>query len=143
MRIAILSAALLALAAATGSASAQSLELRKMRAAEEAKLTTALALTNRKCGTEIKARILWPSFDEAETLKTAVAPFCQAALDAIEDLCGDDMGKAAVKEKIRSVACGGAAEPAADLADGEVGFHLALKPNQNKLLVRGVLEKKL
>lgn len=121
---------------------AQSLEVKKMRAGEEAKMSTAVDLTNKRCGTAIKVQFNWAGFDEAASLKTAVAPYCQAALDAIEDLCGDDMGKQAVKEKVKTITCGGAAAPTADLVDGDVKFDFALAPNQNKLLVRGILEKK-
>lgn len=68
---------------------------------------------------------------------------CQAALDAIEDLCGEDTGKSASKEKVKTVTCGGATEPNADFADGNVTFNFALGPNKNKLLVRDMQEKKL
>lgn len=127
-----------------GQASAESLEVRKMHAQQEADLATALAITNAKCGSALTATIDWTSFDEAVTLKTAVKPFCQAALDAIEDLCGDDMVKDAVATKVKTVTCVGAAEPAASLAeDGNLTFSFSLTPNQNKLLVRDYLGKNL
>lgn len=133
-----------ALVALATTASAQSLEVKKSRAGEEAKMATTVALTNQRCGgTAIKVQFNWSSFNEAEILKISVAPFCQAALDAIEDLCGEETGKSAIKEKVKTVTCGGAAGPNADFADGNVTFNFALGPNQNKLLVRDMLEKKL
>jgi hypothetical protein len=122
---------------------AESLEVRKMRAQQEAELATALALTNGRCGGALTATIDWSSFDEAETLKSAVKPYCQAALDAIEDLCGDDMVKQAINEKVKTVTCVGASEPSASLVDGNLSFKFSLTPNQNKLLVRDYLGKNL
>jgi len=128
--------------AATHSAWAQSLETRKMRAEQEAALGAQVALTNKKCGTNITARIDWTTFDEAEVLTKHVTSWCQAALDAVEDLCGDALGKEAVT-KVKSITCAGAATPAAALKDGELTFSFSLTPNQNKLLVRTYLEKNL
>ena len=62
----------LVLLAATHSGWAQSLETRKMRAEQEAALGTQVALTNKKCGTSITARIDWTTFDEAEVLTKRV-----------------------------------------------------------------------
>src|SRR5262249_43292993 len=70
-----------------------SLEARKMQAQQEADLTDKVALTNQRCGSHVTAAIDWSTFNEAEVLKTAVTPYCAAALDAIEDICGDDLGK--------------------------------------------------
>ena len=120
-----------------------SLEAKKMQAQEDAELTDKLALTNQTCGSHVKAVIDWSSFNEAETLKTSVTPFCAAALDAIEDICSDDLGKQAISEKVKTVTCAGAAAPAASFADGALTFSFSLTPNQNKLLVRDYLEKSL
>ena len=120
-----------------------SLEAKKMQAQQEADLTDKLALTNQTCGSHVKATIDWSSFNEADTLKTAVTPFCAAALDAIEDICSDDLGKQAISEKVKTVTCAGAAAPAASFADGALTFSFSLTPNQNKLLVRDYLERSL
>jgi hypothetical protein len=120
-----------------------SLEAKKMQAQQEADLTDKLALTNQTCGSHVKATIDWGSFNEAETLKTSVTPFCAAALDAIEDICSDNLGKQAISEKVKTVTCAGASAPAASFADGALTFSFSLTPNQNKLLVRDYLEKSL
>jgi len=120
-----------------------SLEARKMQAQQEADLTDKVALTNQRCGSHVAATIDWSSFNEAETLKTSVTPFCAAALDAIEDICGDDLGKQTIIEKVKTVTCAGAAAPAASFTDGALTFSFSLTPNQNKLLVRDYLEKNL
>jgi hypothetical protein len=125
------------------STSAQSLETRKMRAEQEAALGGQVALTNKKCGTSLTARIDWNTFDEAEVLTKRVMSWCQAALDAVEDICGDALGKEALMTKVKSITCAGAATPAATLKDGDLTFAFSLTPNQNKLLVRTYLEKNL
>jgi hypothetical protein len=115
-----------------------------MRTQQEADLAKALELTNGKCGSNLTAKIDWTTFDEAATMKSAVKPYCQAALDAIEDLCSDDLAKEAILAKVKTVTCIGAAEPAASLAeDGNLTFSFSLTPNQNKLLVRDYLSKNL
>ena len=121
----------------------ESLEAKKMHAQQEADLTDKLALTNQTCGSHVTATIDWRTFDEAEVLKTAVTPYCAAALDAIEDICGDALGKQAVTEKVKNVTCAGASAPSASFADGALTFSFSLTPNQNKLLVRDYLEKSL
>ena len=122
---------------------ADSLEAKKMHAQQEADLTDKLALTNQRCGSHVKAAIDWTTFSEPDVLKTAVTPYCAAALDAIEDICGDDLGKQAITEKVKTVTCAGASAPAASFADGALTFSFSLAPNQNKLLVRDYLEKSL
>jgi hypothetical protein len=140
----VLAGSALLVAIAIVPARADSLEARKMHAHEEADLATQLDLTNRACGGSLQAKIDWSTFDPAEALKKGVVAWCRAGLDAIEDLCGDDMGKQAVKEKVKMLTCAGAAEPSATLSqDGNLIFKFSLTPNQNKLLVRGYLEKNL
>jgi hypothetical protein len=134
----------LALAAATSPVQAQSLEMKKFQAAQQADLDKALALTNQRCGTKIIAGFDWKTFDDPDLLKKGATPYCVAALDAIEDLCSDAIGKEAIQSKVKALTCVGAATPTADISDdGKVTFGFALAPNQNKLLVRGILEKKL
>ena len=131
------------LVAVAGTASAESLAAKKMHAEQEADLSDRLALTNQTCGSHVTAKIDWSSFDEADALKNAVTPYCAAALDAIEDLCSDSLGKQAVTEKVKTVTCAGASAPAASFADGALTFSFSMTPNQNKLLVRDYLEKSL
>jgi len=133
----------LVLLALTSSTWAQSLETRKMRAEQEAALGEQVARTNKKCGTSLTAHIDWNTFDEAEVLTKRVTSWCQAALDAVEDICGDALGKEALTTKLKSITCAGSATPAAVLKDGDLTFSFSLTPNQNKLLVRTYLEKHL
>ena len=90
----------LVLLAVTSSTWAQSLETRKIRADQEAALGGQVTLTNTKCGTSLTARIDWNTFDEAEVLTKRVMSWCQAALDAVEDICGDALGKTTDQNKL-------------------------------------------
>src|SRR5258707_12585270 len=112
----LLAASLLALAAAP--AVAQSLEARKMYAEREAELAGKVELANKACGGHLAAKIAWSTFDADEILKKSVVSWCEAGLDAIEDLCGDALAKQAINEKGKRLTCAGAAEPSPSLTDG-------------------------
>ena len=128
----------------TRQAMAQSLEERRMHAAREGELAQAAEITDRACGTHLKTGFAWSTFDSGQALSQNVVSWCRAALDAMEDLCSDPMGKQAVSEKVKALTCAGAAAPAAALApDGTLTFSFSLTPNQNKLLVRDYLDKNL
>jgi hypothetical protein len=138
--------ALLVAVAVTGArpAMAQSLEERRVHATREAELAHAAELTDRACGTHLKTGFAWSSFAAGQALAQNVVSWCQAALDAMEDLCSDPLGKQAVSEKVKALTCAGAAAPVASLApDGTLTFSFSLTPNQNKLLVRDYLDKNL
>jgi hypothetical protein len=124
-------------------ASAQSLEARQMHAKSEADFQKQLELTNKACGTALTGSFNWDSFNADEAQSKGVMPWCQASLDAIEDLCSDPLGKQAVAEKIKTITCAGAATPSASLDNGALTFSFSLTPNQNKLLVRDYLSKHL
>jgi hypothetical protein len=124
---------------------AQSLEERKMHADQEAQLASKAQLTNKACGFTLKTQIDWPSFNANEALQKSVVSWCAAGLDAMEDLCGESLGKQAVSEKVKSLTCAGNGEVSAKLVDGNLtyAFPFSSASNQNKLLIRGYLEKNL
>ena len=68
-------------------AAAQSLQERRMHTAREGELANAAALTDRACGTHLKTGFAWSTFDAEQALAQNVVSWCQAALDAMEDLC--------------------------------------------------------
>ena len=125
-------------------AMAQSLEERRVHATREGELAHAAEITDRACGTHLKTGFAWSSFASGQVLGQNVVSWCQAALDALEDLCSDPQGKEAVSFKVKALTCAGASAPAASLApDGTLTFSFSLTPNQNKLLVRDYLDKNL
>jgi hypothetical protein len=124
---------------------AQSLGERKMHADQEAQLASKAQLTNKACGFTLKTQIDWPSFNSDEALQKSVVSWCAAGLDAMEDLCGESLGKQAVSEKVKSLTCAGSSEVSAKLVEGNLtyAFPFSSASNQNKLLIRSYLEKNL
>ncbi len=134
----------LALTCFAAAAGAQSLEMRRMEAAQEAKMSQKAEITNRACGTSLKTSFAWSTFQQDDVLHHEATSWCSAGLDALEDLCADPIGKQAVAAKVKSLTCAGAATPSASLdASGNLTFSFSLTPNQNKLLVRDYLDKNL
>ena len=75
------------------------------RASEEKALARYVALTDRACGTKLAATIEWASVPEEMTKDHEIAGFCEPVLFALRGLCRDDVGKKAIREKVKGVAC--------------------------------------
>lgn len=132
-------------AGASAAATAQSLEIRKRQADQEAELATLVALTNNKCGITLKATIDTASFNPDEFLQKSVVSWCSAALTAMENVCSDDMGKKAIAGGVKSLTCSGAAAVSVELANGELkyAFPFSSASNANEMTIRTYLEKHL
>jgi hypothetical protein len=133
------------LRAASASASAQSLEIRKRQAEQEGELSTLVALTNKKCGIDLKATIETASFNPDEFLQKSVVSWCSAALTAIENVCSDAMGKQAVAGAVKSLTCSGASAVSVELSGGDLkyAFPFSSASNANEMIIRTYLEKHL
>ena len=133
------------LAGASAAVSAQSLEIRKRQADQEGELATLVALTNSKCGIDLKTTIDTPSFNPDEFLQKSVVSWCSAALTAMENLCSDAMGKKAVAGAIKSLTCSGGPAVSVGLTDGNLkyAFPFSSASNANEMTIRTYLEKHL
>ena len=133
------------LAGASIAASAQSLEIRKRQAEQEGELATLVALTNGKCGIELKTTIDTASFNPDEFLQKSVVSWCSAALTALENVCSDAMGKKAIAGAVKSLTCSGAPAVSVELSNGELkyAFPFSSASNANELTIRSYLEKHL
>ena len=67
------------LVAVSSTASAQSLEIRKRQTEQEGELANLVALTNTKCGIDLKATIATATFNPDEFLQKSVVSWCSAA----------------------------------------------------------------
>ena len=145
MKIPSLIAVTALLAGATIAASAQSLEIRKRQADQESELATLVALTDKKCGIELKATIDTASFNADEFLQKSVVSWCAAALTALENVCSDDMGKKAVAGAVKSLTCSGGPAVSVELGNGELkyAFPFSSASNANEMTIRTYLEKHL
>jgi len=145
MRILKLLATTALLVATASIAAAQSLEIRKRQAEQEGELSTLVALTNKKCGIELKTTIDTASFNPDEFLQKSVVSWCSAALTALENVCSDAAGKQAVAGAIKSLTCSGAAAVSVELTNGDLkyAFPFSSASNANELVIRTYLEKHL
>jgi len=145
MRILKLFIATVVLAGAFTTATAQSLEIRKRQTDQEGELATLVALTNKKCGIDLKTTIETASFNPDEFLQKSVVSWCSAALTALENVCGDAAGKQAVAGAIKSVTCSGAPSVSVELANGDLkyAFPFSSSSNANEMTIRTYLEKHL
>jgi len=133
------------LAGASIAASAQSLEIRKRQAEQEGELATLVALTNNKCGIDLKTTIDTASFNPDEFLQKSAVSWCSAALTALENVCSDAMGKKAIASAVKSLTCSGATAVSVELSNGELkyAFPFSSASNANELVIRSYLEKHL
>jgi len=133
------------LAGASAAATAQSLEIRKRQADQEAELANLVALTNTKCGIDLKTTIDTASFNPDEFLQKSVVSWCSAALTALENVCSDDMGKKAIAGAVKSLTCSGAPAVSVGLTDGNLkyAFPFSSASNANEMIIRTYLEKHL
>jgi len=124
---------------------AQSLEIRKRQADQEAELSRLVALTNKACGIDLKATIETATFNPDEFLQKSVASWCSAALTALENVCSDAMGKQAVAGAIKSLTCSGASAVSVELTNGDLryAFPFSSASNENELTIRTYLGKHL
>lgn len=135
----------IALLVAATTASAQSLEIRKRTADQEAEMARLAALTGKACGIDLKTKIDTASFNPDEFLQKSAASWCSAALTALENVCGDATGKQAVAGAVKSVTCSGGPAVTVELTSGELkyAFPFSSSTNQNEQTIRSYLEKHL
>ena len=145
MRIFKLLATTALLLGASCTATAQSLEIRNRQAEQEGELSTLVALTNKKCGVDLKTTIETATFNPDEFLQKSVVSWCSAALTALENVCSDAAGKQAVAGAIKSLTCSGAASVSVELTNGDLkyAFPFSSASNANELVIRTYLEKHL
>lgn len=140
-KLLVASALLLAISAAT----AQSLEIRKRQADQEAELSRLAALTNKACGIDLKTTIETATFNADEFLQKSTASWCSAGLTALENVCSDAAGKQAVAGAIKSLTCSGASAVSVELTNGDLkyAFPFSSASNENERIIRTYLEKHL
>jgi hypothetical protein len=108
----------------TAAAGAQSFKIRQRMASEAADLVKDVDYTNSVCGTALAVKFDWASAPAEDLLKYSPEGYCNAALEGIQRVCGDTVGKDAVRQKIKSVTCGFSASRAIVLKDGTVDYKI-------------------
>ena len=118
------SAAMLLLLAGGTIAEAQSLKIRQKQADQEKQLEENIPPLNKACGTEIVVKFDWKDVPGEELEKYSASSYCDAAMSGIRHICEDDIGKKAVKEKIKTMTCGFGAERSVSLKDGVLDYKI-------------------
>jgi hypothetical protein len=114
-------------------AGAQSLKDKRYFAEQEAALAKEAAFTSAKCETAVTAKFDWSSPPKAEDRKVySASGYCGPVLEAMRRICeGSQVGKDAIKEKIKSVTCGFGAERTVALKDGAVSYQIDFKSSND------------
>ena len=125
MKIKILTGAVALLFLAGGTvAEAQSLKIRQIQADQEKQLEENVQATNKACGTNIVIKFDWKDVPGEELTKYSASGYCDAALAGIRHTCDEDIGKTAIKEKIKTMTCGFGAERSISLKDGALDYKI-------------------
>ena len=129
----------------SSAAIAQSLEIRKRLADQDAELSRLVTLTNKACGIDLKATIDAATFNPDEFLQKSAVSWCSAALTALENVCSDAMGKQAVAGGVKTLTCSGAPAVSVELTNGDLkyAFPFSSASNENELTIRTYLGKHL
>jgi hypothetical protein len=119
----VVSCAMAALAL-LAAAHAQSPNLRQRMASEAADLIKDVKLTNKTCLSSLTATFDWSAAPIDELTKFSPESYCNAALEGIQRVCSDQLGKDAIKKQIKNVTCGFAASRQIELKDGTLDYKI-------------------
>jgi hypothetical protein len=103
---------------------AENLAEKKKHKEQQEYLQKELDYTNEKCGTKITAEFDW-SKSKLEDLDTYSGyGYCESVLDALETVCADDDGKAAIQKDVKKVLCkfGGKGSRSVSLKKGTIEY---------------------
>ena len=121
-------AALIALAAHAQSTKT----LEQIQASEAARVNGLVNHTNRECGSSITVSFDWSGLKEEDLETYSPSGYCEAALDGIRNVCADNPGKEAVREKIKTLTCGFGPERAVSLKDGNVDYKISFRSSNDR-----------
>ena len=116
-------AAVLMLAGVTG-VDAQPANRPQIHTDEENGLKTAIDATNQVCGSNIIAQFNWQGAQEGKLSEYSASSFCDNAMGGIRFMCETDAGKAAVKQKLKTMICGFGAKRSVTLKDGVLNYEI-------------------
>jgi hypothetical protein len=132
-----------ALTVLAADACAQSPKLRQRMASEETQLVKDAGHTNQVCGTAMKVTFDWAAVPESDLSKYSPQGYCNAALEGIQQVCGDPSGKDAVREKIKRVTCGFGASREIALKNGVLSYKINFRSSNDTAFVYEYLENEL
>lgn len=116
-------AALLTTVGAVGVyAESSDVEVREKK--QEIELIDNAKQTTAECGVDIPIKFDWANVPADRILSSSAASYCDNMLYSVRRICGDAAGKAAVKEKVKSISCGFGPERSMSLKDGKLDYKI-------------------
>ena len=110
---------------------------------EAAQLSKHARRTSEVCGTAITAKFDWKNVPAKDLSKFSPSGYCNAALEGIEQVCGEQIGKDAVKAQIKSVICSFADSRQIALKDGLLTYKINFSSSNDMSFVYESLENRL
>lgn len=102
-------------------AAAQSLALRQLQRDEGQRFATDVATLTETCGVELTAEVDWSSFGDADYREgSSVGGYCGAPVSALRGICGDTLGREAVRTRLTGLVCAHGAGPSAQIDEDGV-----------------------
>jgi hypothetical protein len=121
----VVSGAAAALVALVAAAQAQSPKIQQRMTSETADLIKDVKLTNKACQSSLTATFDWSTAPPTDALmKYSSESYCNAALEGIQRVCSDQLGKDAIKKQIKKVACGFATSRQVELKQGTLDYKI-------------------
>jgi hypothetical protein len=130
-------------AVAVVSADAQSLKVRQRMLDQEKELLHDARSTNKECDANFDIKFDWAGAPEDKISEFSEEAYCDAALTAIRRICGDDLGKKAVKEKVKTVTCGFGSARTIGLKDGALDYKMSYPSTNDSDYVYAFLQNNL
>jgi hypothetical protein len=124
-------------------AAAEAIKEKQVQPEQEAALAKNVERTNKKCGSGFTAKFDWSGLPSGALKEFSVAGYCGAALDGIERVCEDALGKDAVKQKIKSITCRFGGERSISLKDGSLGYTINFNSSNDADFVNAYLQSNL
>jgi hypothetical protein len=110
---------------------------------QEAALAKIVERTNKKCGSGFSAKFDWTGIPAGALNEFSAAGYCEAALEGIQRVCEETLGKDAVKQKIKSMTCGFGSERAISLRDGSLAYTINFNSANDADFVYAYLQNSL
>jgi len=110
---------------------------------QEAALAKIVERTNKKCGSGFSAKFDWTGIPAGALNEFSAAGYCEAALEGIQRVCEETLGKDAVKQKIKSMTCGFGSERAISLTDGSLAYTINFNSANDADFVYAYLQNSL
>jgi hypothetical protein len=133
-----------AVALVIAAAHAQSSTLSQRMASEAANLVKYADRTNQECDTSISVALDWTGAPpEKDLVAYSVSGYCDGALEGVRRVCGEQVGKDAVKQQINSITCGFGTSREITLKEGALHYEINFNSTNDADFVYEYLENAL